>query len=58
MKGYRTLIFNLIMVIVGLTGAELSPETAKKTAEAFVTLWGAGNIVLRSVTTTPLGKKE
>lgn len=57
MKGYRTLLFNVVMAIAAVTGHVLVPATAANLVD-LVMLLGAslGNILLRLVTTTPFGK--
>ena len=57
MKGYKTVIFNGIMLAAGIFGAEVSPELAERTADAFVLIWGVGNVLLRAVTDSPIFKK-
>ena len=67
LKGFRTLIFNALMSIVMLVnlwdpGADMPGAnevgTLIDTADAFITgVWGAGNIFLRFITTTPVGEK-
>lgn len=69
-KGYRTVLFNLIMtaaMIASMQGWIGPGEQPDATAvnlfldnlEGFLTaIWGVGNLVLRAVTTTPLGQKE
>jgi hypothetical protein len=68
MKGYRTIIFNVIMAGImvlsqfGLFGDTVAPDAAAvnqglDTLEVILTaVWGAGNLGLRAVTTTPVGK--
>lgn len=69
-KGYRTVIFNLIMTAAmiasmqGWIGSDDQPSA--ETVNLFLNnlegvlaaIWGVGNIALRTVTTTPIGKKE
>jgi hypothetical protein len=68
LKGYRTILFNVIMTVLTFVtlwnpGAEVptGPEVTEgliqlETALAFV--WGLGNIILRAVTNTPIFRKE
>lgn len=61
MKGYRTLIVNLIAVaasMAGIYGIDIPAETQAEIATGIVALLGVVNMVLRTVTTTPVGKKE
>jgi hypothetical protein len=57
MKGYKTIIFNAVMLFAGIFGAEISPDLAGRAAEAFVLLWGVGNVGLRAVTDSPIFRK-
>lgn len=68
LKGYRTILFQIVMA--GVTIAHLRYPELMVPEEAAVqegvdtvlagiaTLWGAGNVVLRFITNTPVGKKE
>ena len=58
MKGFRTIGFNTIMLVVGITGAQITPETANQFLEAFLALWAVGNYILRAITDSPMFKKE
>jgi hypothetical protein len=58
MQGYRTIIFNLIMVAGGLLGLTIAPEQASAYADAFILLWGFGNVVFRAITHTPIFKSK
>lgn len=66
-KGYRTIIFNVLMAVIftanqfmGDTG--ITEEQINIAADGLNTLIGIvtiiGNVILRTVTTTPVGKKE
>jgi hypothetical protein len=55
MKGYRTIAFSAIMTLVGMLGFKLSPETANHWMDVFVAFWGIGAILIRQITTTPVG---
>jgi len=67
MKGYKTAIVNGIVVVIGLLvqfgvlGAEVG-ATVSANMEAFyggiLSVIGIVNLVLRSVTTTPIGESE
>lgn len=68
LKGYRTLIFNLAMgVLLAIRGfypdAELPDAPAVEAAigaflDSLEVLIVLGNVILRALTTTPIGKKE
>lgn len=70
LKGYRTVVFNLIMsaiMIVSLwspeaatqlPGIEEVNEALNKFEELIALVWGMGNVFLRAITNTALGKKE
>ena len=58
MKGYRTLLFNLIAAVAGLIGVHLAPATVGCYADLIVLVLAAGNAVLRFVTTTPVGRSQ
>ena len=59
MKGFKTVIFNIvaaILPVLEVSGAELGLEGDKLALYALaVTI---GNVILRFVTTTPVGKSE
>tara|TARA_R110002051_G_scaffold325869_1_gene432678 strand:+ start:28567 stop:28764 length:198 start_codon:yes stop_codon:yes gene_type:complete len=65
MKGYRTIVFNLVSLIVMIGGAALQyvgdlgltdPQAAIAGLIATIIV-NVGNMYLRTVTTTPVGKK-
>jgi Flp pilus assembly protein protease CpaA len=64
MKGYRTIIFNAVTLLVMVAGAVLQYVGQLGITDAQAALVGLaatlmvniGNMYLRSVTTTPLGK--
>jgi hypothetical protein len=60
MKGWRTIAWNLANAVV-LT-LELVPNAPFEMPESWEPLWLAtyiiGNVYLRYITTTPMGKKE
>ena len=68
LKGYRTIIFNVIMTAFMLINV-WSPSTELPSGEdvkgaldnldlALAFFWGLGNIILRAITDTPIFKKE
>jgi hypothetical protein len=67
-KGYRTVIFNIIMTVlmfVQLWAPEADLPTGPEVTEGLIQLetalafiWGLGNIILRAITNTPIFKKE
>lgn len=64
LKGYRTIIFTVVMAGVMLVralnpGAELPDEaTIKQTIDAvnvaLVSVWGVGSLILRAITTSSI----
>ena len=58
LKGWKTIIFNGLMLIVGITGAEVSPELAREFTEEFIAVLTVGNGILRAVTNSPIFRKE
>lgn len=63
-KGYRTVAFNAVAVVVAAVYGDAAVAalqnfgtTADQAVDILVALWGAANIALRAVTTTPIGKK-
>ena len=54
LKGWRTIIFNGLMLILGITGAEVSPEMAREFTEAFIAVLTVGNGILRAITDGPI----
>jgi hypothetical protein len=60
MKGYRTLIFNILSAILGVLAAT-DPSglgLTENQSGVLVTGVAVGNILLRAITTTPIGKKD
>jgi hypothetical protein len=55
MKGYRTLIFSALMTAIGMLGFKVSPATALHWGDMYVAAWGIGAILLRQLTSTPVG---
>ena len=66
MKGYRTIAFNVVTLIVTVAGVALQYVgevglTPRETALAAILLTVAntfGNMYLRTITTTPIGKAK
>ncbi len=58
LKGKRTVIFNAVMLIAGLTGANVDPELARQFAEEFLSAVALGNVILRAVTSSPIFQRE
>jgi len=57
LKGYRTLLFNLVLAIGAIAGHAIAPDQAAHAVDLALMLGGAaGNIGLRLITTTPFGK--
>lgn len=57
MKGYKTVIANLIVILGGvlaMLGADVPQETLQDAGGAVIALIGAGNIILRAITNTPI----
>jgi len=58
MKGYRTLIFNLLAAILPvLQAADLTAVLSPQGIAAYGVATAVANIGLRALTTTPVGKK-
>lgn len=58
MKGSRTIIFTLVMAILGLAGAKISPDTVNSWLDVFIPAWAIGAILLRQLTTSPVFQRE
>ncbi len=68
LKGFKTIAFNVIMVVVmGVRvinpEAELPDEAAVEATvmsldAALTAVWGIGNIILRAITDSPIFSKE
>lgn len=54
LKGWKTIIFNALMLIVGLTGAEVSADLAQAFTEEFIAVLTVGNGILRAITNGPI----
>ena len=70
LKGWRTIVFNAVMTLImtlslwspeqaaNLPGVEQVNELINESEKLIATIWGFGNVVLRAITNTPLGKKD
>lgn len=68
MKGYRTIAFNVLMALIAILTAlypqAIFPEAVaveeiiEVVFAAVAGVTGIGNVLLRAVTNTPVGKKE
>lgn len=58
MKGWKTIIFNAVMLVGGLTGAAIEPALVTAFAEEFVSVLAIGNGILRAITSTAIFRKE
>tara|TARA_R110000824_G_scaffold44036_1_gene128434 strand:+ start:1356 stop:1571 length:216 start_codon:yes stop_codon:yes gene_type:complete len=57
-KGYKTVIFNLLAAIVPLMElTEMKGVVPEESLPFYVLAVALGNLYLRTVTTTPVGKK-
>ncbi len=56
MKGYRTILFHLIMGTAGVIGLQIAPDTAQHWAVIGVFVWMGGGVTLRFLTDTPAFK--
>jgi hypothetical protein len=54
LKGYRSIVFNLLMGAASMAGLTLDPAHAMGWAGAAVTVWTVGGILLRAVTDSPM----
>ncbi len=54
LKGWKTIIFNALMLIVGITGAEVSADMAQAFTEEFIAVLTVGNGILRAITDGPI----
>lgn len=60
LKGFRTLIFNLVglaAIFAARKGFPIDEDTKNVVTDILVTILGGGNLYLRSITDTPMGKK-
>ena len=58
LQGWKTIIFNAVMLIVGISGAEVNPDLVREFTEEFIAVLTIGNGILRAVTTSPIFRKE
>lgn len=61
MKGYRTIIVNVGMIVVAIgaaMGIDIPPESIEKIATGFISVMGVVNLFLRAMTDTKMGSKE
>lgn len=59
LQGFRTIIFNVITAAASWIGVTYGIEISEEHQMAFcTTIIAVGNIALRLITTTPIGKKE
>lgn len=59
MKGWRTVVFNVVTILVGIAAnnsAELQAIAPWFTADLLVKINVVGNLILRVLTTTPVGR--
>jgi putative Mn2+ efflux pump MntP len=56
MKGYRTIVFNLIMGVGAAIGLQIAPDAAQHWATIVIVVWMGGALLLRFLTTTPAFK--
>jgi len=58
LKGYKTIVFNLIAAVVPLMElTELKAVVPDDYMPIYLLVVAIGNVYLRSITTTPVGKK-
>ena len=58
LKGYKTIIFNLLAAVVPLMElTELKAVVPDDYLPIYLLVVAIGNVLLRSITTTPVGKK-
>jgi hypothetical protein len=56
-KGFKTIGFNLLMLVASVTGAQIDPAFMTEWIEAIAAVWAGGNAVLRAVTSSPIFQK-
>ena len=59
MKGYRTIIVNILMLIAAISGMyniEIPPEQVEAVATGAVSIMAFVNLFLRFITNTPVGE--
>jgi hypothetical protein len=57
-KGYRTLAFNIISAIIVIATAATGTITDPKWLASIATIITVGNVLLRFLTDTPIGKSS
>lgn len=57
MKGWKTIIFNGVMLIGGIAGAAITPELAEEVAAGVLIIASVVNMILRAVTNSPIFNK-
>ena len=57
MKGYKTVVFNGIMLVAGITGASVTDVAAEQAAAGVVAVIAVVNIILRAITSSPIFSK-
>jgi len=64
LKGFRTIVFNVATAVVGVLWGEEAVTAvanlglgADNAEDALLSAWAAINVLLRVVTTTPVGQK-
>lgn len=58
MKGFRTVLFNIVSIAALVSSTEMVGLIPPQAQPWIALTGGVGNIVLRSMTTTPIGQKE
>jgi len=58
LKGWRTIVANVAIAGLGVAGYEVDPEFVNTNIDAIFGGIAAINMLLRLVTTTPVGEKE
>ena len=61
LKGYRTIIFNFLTGLAGILAIwqiDIPAQTIDEAATGFAAFLAIGNIIMRSITSTPVGKAE
>jgi hypothetical protein len=56
-KGYRTIVLNLVALVAGLLGLHLTMDNVNMWLDLGAALFPVGNIVLRMFTNTAVGQK-
>lgn len=61
MKGYRTIITNVLMAIasiLAIQGVEIPVDMVNNITTGIISAFAVINLILRKMTTTPMGEKE